>query len=143
MGALSKLQTNARPVALLGALAALAAIMMKVRAQQQGRPSSVPTQPRGRKGERVAVNAIFFKRLGTLLKIILPGVFTPETGFMLLVSLSLVSRTTADLWVISTSTSIERAIIGRNRGEFIKYLFHFFCMPSSLLCFTYCLLISI
>lgn len=132
MGALSKLQGNAKPVAILGALAALAALAAKYRAQQpqQQRPSG-PQQPAGRggrKGERVAVNPLFFRRLGSLLKIILPGVFTAETGFMLLVSLSLVSRTTADLWVISTSTSIERAIIGRNRGEFIKYLFHFFCM---------------
>eukprot|EP00026_Physarum_polycephalum_P004379 Phypoly_transcript_04397.p1 GENE.Phypoly_transcript_04397~~Phypoly_transcript_04397.p1 ORF type:complete len:659 (+),score=90.82 Phypoly_transcript_04397:98-2074(+) len=130
MGALSKLQTNAKPVAILGAIAVLAALAGKLRSSQSAssqRPTPPPAHGRhGRKNERVAVNALFFKRLGSLLKIILPGVFTPETGFMLLVSLSLVSRTTADLWVISTSTSIERAIIGRNRGEFIKYLFHFF-----------------
>lgn len=127
MGALSKLQGNTKPVALVGALATLVAVLLKLRSTP--RTATPPPPPRGaRKGERVSVNAVFFKRIGSLLKIVLPGVFTPETGFMLLVSLSLVSRTTADLWVISTSTSIERAIIGSNKADFVKYLFHFFCM---------------
>jgi ATP-binding cassette, subfamily D (ALD), member 3 len=130
MGTLSKLQGNAKPLAILGSIAALSALLLKFRAQRNSpAPPAAPVRS-GRKGERVAVNPVFFKRIGSLLKIVLPGVLTAETGFMLLVSLSLVSRTTADLWVISTSTSIERAIIGRNKGEFIKYLFHFFCNPS-------------
>lgn len=122
----------ARKVALLAAAAGAAALFMKMKEKKgHSAPVARPTTF-NRKGEKVAVNMVFFKRLGSLLKVVLPGVFCPETLFMLLVSLSLVSRTTADLWIISTSTSIERAIIGRNKSDFVKYLFHFFCMYFSL-----------
>lgn len=123
----------ARKVALLAAAAGAAALFMKMKEKKgHSAPVARPTTF-NRKGEKVAVNMVFFKRLGSLLKVVLPGVFCPETLFMLLVSLSLVSRTTADLWIISTSTSIERAIIGRNKSDFVKYLFHFFCMYFSFL----------
>jgi ATP-binding cassette subfamily D (ALD) protein 3 len=122
------LQPSTKKVAVGGVV--LAALYYKLYVQpKQPRKTSASTvvpSASSAKKEKIAVDAVFFKRLWRLLKIIVPGVMTPEMGFMMLVSLSLVSRTMADLWIIATSTSIERAIIGRKRGDFIYHLFQFF-----------------
>lgn len=129
MTSFSKLvQPSKSKAAILGG-ALFAALYYKLKMQKR-RPSpkaSAAVVPSGPKKEKIQVDSVFFKRLWALLKVVVPGVFTPEAGFMMLVSLSLVSRTMADLWIIQTSTSIERAIIGRKRGDFIYHLFQFFC----------------
>ena len=56
---------------------------------------------------RAQVDRVFFKNLKALLKIAIPGVASPEAGFMLLVAVSLVGRTFCDLWMIQKTTSIE------------------------------------
>jgi len=116
--------TTKKAVVLGGVIATAVYYNMYAKKPTKKAGSIVPAS--GQKKEKIAVDAVFFKRLWRLLKVIVPGFLTPETGFMMLVSLSLVSRTMADLWIIATSTSIERAIIGRKRGDFIYHLFQFF-----------------
>jgi ATP-binding cassette subfamily D (ALD) protein 3 len=63
--------------------------------------------------ERVQVNLAFFKKLWSLLRIMVPGVFTSEFGYMMLVSAAMVARTYCDVWMIKNGTAIERSIISR------------------------------
>jgi len=78
-----------------------------------------------KKKERVAVDARFVKRIRVLLKILIPGVLSPEAGYLGLVAGMLVARTYSDIWHINNGTSIERAIISRDRAGFVRYLTHF------------------
>lgn len=70
------------------------------------------------KRSRVAVDGTFLRRLWKLLKIVMPGVLTPEAGFAATVSLMMIARTLCDLWMLKTSTTIEAAIIGRDKAAF-------------------------
>jgi ATP-binding cassette subfamily D (ALD) protein 3 len=56
----------------------------------------------------VAIDGTFIKRIAAILRIIIPGVFSPEAGFMILVAAALVARSSCDIWMIQNSTSIER-----------------------------------
>ncbi|KAH0549290.1 ATP-binding cassette sub-family D member 3 [Cotesia glomerata] len=71
------------------------------------------------------VNAVFFKQLRVLLSIGIPGLFTPETGFILLVAGSLVARSLCDLWMIRISTLIEGTIVNMDGPMFKKRLLTF------------------
>eukprot|EP00731_Ephydatia_muelleri_P018547 Em0011g587a len=76
--------------------------------------------------EKPAVDMNFLRRLYTLLQVLIPGPFTPEVGYLLLVAVALVVRTYGDVWMIQNGTSIESAIISQNLGlfkqHFIRYL---------------------
>ncbi|XP_068676125.1 ATP-binding cassette sub-family D member 3-like [Montipora foliosa] len=74
------------------------------------------------KKEKAAVDAVFFGKLLRILKILIPGWWTPETGYLVLVALSLIARTYCDVWMINNSTSIERSIISANYADFKKNL---------------------
>lgn len=54
------------------------------------------------------VNREFFKNLYSLLKIVVPGWTSKESGLLFLVALSLVARSLCDLWMINNGTKIER-----------------------------------
>lgn len=83
---------------------------------------------------RVAVDVVFFNRLWRLLKIIVPGFLTPETGYIMLVAATLVLRTYCDVWMLKNGTAIERTIIERNYPGFIvvisKFIFMFFPLAA-------------
>lgn len=57
---------------------------------------------------RPQVDAKFFAQFKMLLKIMIPGFWSKETGFLFLVAASLVARTLCDLWMINNGTLIER-----------------------------------
>jgi ATP-binding cassette, subfamily D (ALD), member 3 len=59
------------------------------------------------KGQKAHVDAVFIQQLRALWKIIVPGAFSPEAGFMFLVAASLVARSLCDLWMIHNGTLIE------------------------------------
>ncbi|XP_067677885.1 ATP-binding cassette sub-family D member 3-like [Haliotis asinina] len=85
----------------------------------------------GQKKEKAAVDGVFLRRLMHILKILIPGWFTPEAWYMLMVALSLIARTYADVWMIQNGTAIESAIIGRNMELFKKHLLQFvYAMPA-------------
>lgn len=56
---------------------------------------------------KAQVDAVFFRELKKLLKIIIPGWFTAESSFCLLVAASLVARSFCDIWMIQNATLVE------------------------------------
>lgn len=95
------------------------------RAAAAERVQYVISEKNRRSAEKVAIDAVFFQRIKAILKIIIPGVFSAEAGFMLLVAAALVSRSICDIWMIQNGTSIESAIIGRNAPLFKGHLARF------------------
>lgn len=82
------------------------------------------------KRSKAAVDTLFFSRLYKILKILIPGWFSTESGLLLMVALSLVLRTICDIWMIQNSTSVESSIIQRNHEKFKMYLVRFmYAMP--------------
>lgn len=71
------------------------------------------------------VDAVFFRQVRQLLKITVPGIFSPEMGFLILVAASLVARTFCDLWMIQNGTYVESAIINMNKELFVKRVLKF------------------
>jgi hypothetical protein len=57
---------------------------------------------------KARVDAVFFRQLHHLLSVVVPGVFSSEVGFLCLVAVALVARSLCDLWLIHTSTYIEK-----------------------------------
>lgn len=80
------------------------------------------------KSPKAQVNAVFFRRLCQLLKIGIPGIISPEFGYILLVAGALVSRTLCDLWLINKGTLIETSIVSRNGPLFRRHLLNFFAV---------------
>ncbi|KAF6025465.1 ABCD3 [Bugula neritina] len=82
------------------------------------------------KRDKAAVDGVFFRRIMAILKILVPGWFTPEMGYLILVACSLMARTYCDVWMIQNGTAIEAAIIGRNKSLFLKHLMSYvYAMP--------------
>ncbi|KAG8226646.1 hypothetical protein J437_LFUL005298, partial [Ladona fulva] len=122
---------------LVGAAAVSMLLLLLRRSRKQSGPGKPGTQEvqylvgenPGRK-ETAHVDREFFRQLKQLLRISIPGVFCPETGYLLLVAASLVARSLCDLWMIQNGTLIESAVIGMDRTLFWKRLFKFFAaMP--------------
>lgn len=62
---------------------------------------------KNRKEPKAQVDARFFAELKALWKIMVPGLWSKESGFMVLIALALVSRTMCDLWLIQHTTLVE------------------------------------
>lgn len=83
------------------------------------------------KKDKAAVDAVFFKRMARILKILIPGFFTMETWYVIMIAVALAARTYCDVWMIQNGTQIESAIIGRNKDLFKLHLTKFlFAMPA-------------
>ncbi|XP_072019010.1 ATP-binding cassette sub-family D member 3-like isoform X1 [Amphiura filiformis] len=83
------------------------------------------------KRDKAAVDGVFFSRLLSIMKVIIPHWISKETGFMLLVAVSLAARTYCDVWMIQNGTAIESAIIGRDVNRFRKFLLNYvLAMPA-------------
>ncbi|XP_046665736.1 ATP-binding cassette sub-family D member 3 isoform X1 [Homalodisca vitripennis] len=80
--------------------------------------------------KKAQVDAIFFGQLRKILSICIKGVFTPETGFLGLVAMSLIARSLCDIWMIQNHTAAENAIVTMNKQLFKKHITEFFiAMP--------------
>lgn len=80
--------------------------------------------------EKSHVDFRFFLKLWKIIKILVPSPISWEFFYMVLIAFSLLARTYADLWMIVTSTSIESAIIERDKGEFFRLIIYYMmCMP--------------
>lgn len=85
---------------------------------------------RDKKSPRAQVDAKFLSELKALWKIMMPGLWTKESGFMVLIAFSLISRSMCDLWLIQHTTLIEGSIITMDLKEFKRLLMQFFvAMP--------------
>lgn len=62
---------------------------------------------KNKKGPKAQIDARFFAELKTLWGIMFPGLWTKESGLMVLVALSLISRSMCDLWLIQHTTLVE------------------------------------
>eukprot|EP00731_Ephydatia_muelleri_P018530 Em0011g570a len=143
--ALSKYLFNPRA---LGAGAAIAASLAFYLARRSGGKSRESNRVLSKGSsavskERAAVDLTFFRRLWPLLKIIVPGVFSPEAGYLVMIAVMLVLRTYADVWMIQNGTNVEASIIGRDIAGFKEHLLRFiYAMPLvsvgfwELLCFN-------
>ena len=69
----------------------------------------------------MAIDGTFIRRIAAILRIIIPGVFSPEAGFMFLVAAALIARSICDIWLIKNGTSIERLLM-----QFYKFVAAFF-----------------
>uniref|UniRef100_A0A8C4N9F2 ATP-binding cassette, sub-family D (ALD), member 3a n=1 Tax=Eptatretus burgeri TaxID=7764 RepID=A0A8C4N9F2_EPTBU len=130
------------PVTVLAALPAAAALVIAVRARRRHRDrktkDATPSLPLlgekeggAGKRERAVVDSSFFLHLRRMLQILVPRWLSRETGYLLLVALTLVTRTYCDVWMIQNGTMIESAIIGRSSTLFMKYLLNFIkAMPA-------------
>ncbi|KAH7701626.1 CRE-PMP-2 protein, partial [Aphelenchoides avenae] len=82
-------------------------------------------------GEKAHVNWAFFKKLYRIVRILIPSVFSTEIFYMILIAASLLCRTYADVWMITTATGIEASIIDRNKPLFFKTVIRYLsCMPA-------------
>ncbi|RHY81354.1 hypothetical protein DYB31_012435 [Aphanomyces astaci] len=81
--------------------------------------------PEKKKGQdkKVAINNDFLERFMRLFRIIVPGLWTPEVAYALLVAGLLTARTTFDITILHMMTSIERAI--GSRKDFVHHLSRF------------------
>ncbi|KAK6624683.1 ATP-binding cassette sub- D member 3 [Polyplax serrata] len=72
------------------------------------------------------VDMNFVRQLRKLLSITIPGLFSAQSGFLVLIAISLVARSACDIWMIQNGTLVETAIINMDRELFIKRLLFFF-----------------
>ncbi|RDD42669.1 ATP-binding cassette sub-family D member 3 [Trichoplax sp. H2] len=133
MAAISKLVENPRASAAVlgGSLAALIFISRSISSQKtKSEIQILPRKGNGKKELRVAVNLKFFRSIASIFRILVPKLICPESGYMVMVAISLVARTACDVWMISNGTSVESSIIGRNYSLFLSHLTRLLCaMP--------------
>ncbi|XP_058790520.1 ATP-binding cassette sub-family D member 3 [Phymastichus coffea] len=134
---LSKLATR-KSVASVAAIGAVLWLLSRKRSKKRYYSSSKPknTWPPNNdvqyvikeekpKKPKAHVDKEFFKQLKQLLAIGIPGVISVESGYVLLVAVSLVARSLCDLWLIHTGTLIETSIVNMDLDLFRKRLFRF------------------
>ncbi|EDV26699.1 uncharacterized protein TRIADDRAFT_54985 [Trichoplax adhaerens] len=110
MAAISKLVENPRASAAVlgGSLAALIFISRSISSQKtKSEIQILPRKGNGKKELRVAVNLKFFRSIASIFRILVPKLICPESGYMVMVAISLVARTACDVWMISNGTSVE------------------------------------
>eukprot|EP01095_Lingulamoeba_sp_RSL-Kostka_P001850 TRINITY_DN1264_c2_g5_i1.p1 TRINITY_DN1264_c2_g5~~TRINITY_DN1264_c2_g5_i1.p1 ORF type:complete len:676 (-),score=243.24 TRINITY_DN1264_c2_g5_i1:186-2213(-) len=130
MTVLSKLATVSGGLSVICALAAVRLIVNKrvQKDKEKIKASSVAAKAIEKtktKKEKIAIDKVFLKRLRHLIPILCPSVFSKEFFYIVLVAIMMLLRTYCDLWVIKSSTTIERTIISRNPKSFKKNLFYF------------------
>lgn len=89
------------------------------------------------------VDKQFMQQLFSLLRIVIPGWQTKETGLLLLVAGSLVLRSLCDLWMINNGTRLESAIISMNKPLFVQRLVKFVIAMPLISCINQMLKYSI
>lgn len=104
--------------------------LIKKRAERESNAKDISltiVKPHGGSGRsKAAVDLAFFNRLMRLLKIVIPSFLSPEMGYIILVAVMMLARTYCDLWMISSTTFIERLIISKKGEKFYYHLFWFF-----------------
>lgn len=68
------------------------------------------------------VNREFLSELGKLLKIVLPGIWCEESGYLMLHSGALIARTFLSIYVAALDGKLARSIVQKDIGRFLGYL---------------------
>mmetsp|Transcript_11541 Transcript_11541/g.14313 ORF Transcript_11541/g.14313 Transcript_11541/m.14313 type:complete len:131 (+) Transcript_11541:54-446(+) len=124
MAVLSTLAGLSATASVLLGVASLRALI-KARAEREGNQKdevdvAIKKGPTSRR-PKAAVDLIFLKRLLRLLKIVIPSPFSPEMGYIIMVAVMMLARTYCDLWMISSTTFIERLIISKKGDKFYSH----------------------
>ncbi|CAB3405584.1 unnamed protein product [Caenorhabditis bovis] len=84
-----------------------------------------------RKGAKKAVSSAFLQKLKKLLKILIPGPFSKEVFYMIVIALVLLARTAADVYMITNATSVEASIVDRSPMLFtLSVVKYFLNLPA-------------
>lgn len=87
----------------------------------KAKTTAIPSDGEAEEGQKkVALNREFFRSLGHLLRIVVPGWKTRETQFLVSHSFFLVMRTLISLKVAAMDGAIVKALIKGNGREFLK-----------------------
>ncbi|KAI9282369.1 ABC transporter transmembrane region 2-domain-containing protein [Sporodiniella umbellata] len=78
------------------------------------------TNKNQKKHKRVGVNAEFFDQMKRLFPICVPGVFSKESGLLVVLASVLIARTWLDIWFSGFNGQVVKAIVSRDRKEFIS-----------------------
>uniref|UniRef100_A0A1I7TV65 ABC transporter domain-containing protein n=1 Tax=Caenorhabditis tropicalis TaxID=1561998 RepID=A0A1I7TV65_9PELO len=78
------------------------------------------------KKSKASLNAAFFAKLKKLLRILIPGPFSTEVFYMIVIGFVLLARTIADVYMITNATSVEASIIDRSPIMFAMSVFKYF-----------------
>ncbi|KAI8889644.1 hypothetical protein K501DRAFT_170432 [Backusella circina FSU 941] len=88
--------------------------------QQYKVKETKPTAAKAKKkSQRVGVNSEFIEQMKKLLPICIPGVLSKESGLLVILASVLIARTWLDIWFSGFNGSVVKAIVSRNRKEFI------------------------
>ncbi|CAO3611718.1 unnamed protein product [Mucor fragilis] len=77
------------------------------------------SQQAKKKHKKVGVNAEFIEQMKKLLPICVPGVFSKESGLLVILATVLIARTWLDIWFSGFNGSVVKAIVSRDRKQFI------------------------
>ncbi|CEG79548.1 Putative ATP-binding cassette, subfamily D (ALD), member 3 [Rhizopus microsporus] len=72
-----------------------------------------------KKYKRVGVNAEFLEQMKKLFPICVPGLFSKESGLLFVLATVLIARTWLDIWFSGFNGQVVKAIVSRDRKEFI------------------------
>ncbi|CAG8453533.1 2698_t:CDS:10 [Acaulospora morrowiae] len=122
----SSLTSSKKRSALL-VFAIVVGYLIKQRANQGKRKQETRFASRGatggqdniRRSKKVGVDAQFFAQIKKLLPICIPGLATRETALLLSLALVLIARTWLDIWFSGFNGHVVKAIVSRDRKEFI------------------------
>ncbi|XP_014349741.1 ATP-binding cassette sub-family D member 3a isoform X2 [Latimeria chalumnae] len=93
--------------------------------KKSGKTQVIQNNEKDGKKEKAVVDRVFFARIWTILKIMVPRMCSKESGYLLLIAAMLVARTYCDVWMIQNGTMIESGIISRNCKLFKEHFFRF------------------
>ncbi|ORE04483.1 hypothetical protein BCV72DRAFT_251226 [Rhizopus microsporus var. microsporus] len=72
-----------------------------------------------KKYKKVGVNAEFLEQMKKLFPICVPGLFSKESGLLFVLATVLIARTWLDIWFSGFNGQVVKAIVSRDRKEFI------------------------
>ncbi|XP_053549108.1 ATP-binding cassette sub-family D member 3 [Bombina bombina] len=109
-----------------GAALVLLYLLSKRRAASRKKSHKTPqNNEKDGKKEKAVVDKVFFGRIGSILRILVPKTISKESGYLALIAVMLIARTYCDVWMIQNGTSIESGIISRNKSLFMKHFLQY------------------
>ena len=76
--------------------------------------------------EKVGVNRQFYSQIKRILPILFPSLFSREVGILVALAGILVIRTWLDIWFSAFNGRVVKAIVSRNRSQFVHYILYTF-----------------
>mmetsp|Transcript_14133 Transcript_14133/g.37940 ORF Transcript_14133/g.37940 Transcript_14133/m.37940 type:complete len:820 (-) Transcript_14133:174-2633(-) len=90
-------------------------------AELDARAGAVVVQADGSKQTVLRVDLDFVRTLLRFIRICVPGIFSPEFRVVAAIGALLVCRSWLDIWTSDNGGDVVKAIVGRNKAEFIRH----------------------